>query len=58
MDIERKSVNKEHVEQSQVLFTEEDLREVIRLAQTVKAYGDYKPYTEDEVIEQLKKSKQ
>lgn len=58
MNIKRKSVNKEYVEKSQVLYTEEDLREAIRLAQSVKAYGDYKPYTEDEVIEQLKKSLQ
>jgi hypothetical protein len=29
MSIERKSVNKEYVEQSQVLFTEEDLREAV-----------------------------
>ena len=36
-------------------YSEEDVKEIVKIAQSIKNYGDYKPFTFEECIEQFKK---
>ena len=37
------------------IYSEEDVKKIVQIAQSTKNYGDYKPYTFEECIEQFKK---
>ena len=36
-------------------YSEEEVKEIVKIAQSIKNYGDYKPFTFEECIEQFKK---
>jgi len=36
-----------------LMYTQKDIEKAIELAQMVKAYGDYKPFTKDYILEQI-----
>jgi len=41
--------------QAEKMYSEEDVKEIIKIAQSTKNYGDYKPFTFNEIIQQFKK---
>jgi hypothetical protein len=41
--------------QQERMYSEEDVKEIVKIAQSIKNYGDYKPFTFSEIIKQFKK---
>jgi alpha-L-fucosidase len=41
--------------QQERMYSEEEVKEIVKIAQSIKNYGDYKPFTFEECIEQFKK---